>query len=204
MRTTIITGGSMTDYAYIRQFIKPDDFIIAVDSGYRHAERLGVVPRVLLGDFDSIGELPQGIETHRVPEKKDFSDTDFAVDWAMAQGMCDFLILGAIGTRMDHTLTTILLLDRLLAAGARGQIIDEHNHIWITETELEVAGDPGGILSLVPITVCEGVTTHNLVYPLVDATLQIGHGWSVSNVISESPVKVSLTAGKMLVLLCRD
>ena len=204
MRAVIITGGRMADYDYIRQFIRPDDCIIAADSGYRHAERLGLRPRVLLGDFDSIGALPRGIETLRVPERKDFTDTEFAVEWARGQGMRDFLLLGAIGTRMDHTLTNILLLDRLLTAGEVGQVIDEHNRIWITDAAAEIDGAPGEILSLVPLTVCAGVTTHNLEYPLLDATLQVGYGWGVSNVIRKSPAQVTLTSGKMLVMLCRD
>ena len=204
MRAVIITGGSMSDYAYIRPFIRPEDYIIAADSGYRHAEALGLRPHVLLGDFDSLDELPSGIETCRVPEKKDFTDTDFAIDWARERGIRDFLLLGAIGTRMDHTLTNILLLDRLLAAGENGEIIDEHNRIWITDTKVEIVAKPGDILSLVPLQPCIGVTTHGLSYPLHEATLQVGHGWSVSNVVLTSPAKITLTAGKLLVMLCKD
>ncbi|MCL2588492.1 MAG: thiamine diphosphokinase [Oscillospiraceae bacterium] len=204
MRAVIISGGSMTDYDYIRQFIRPDDCVIAADSGYLHAVRLSVVPSVLLGDFDSLTELPEGIETRRVPAEKDFTDTDFAVDWARGQGFREFLFLAATGTRMDHTLTNVLTLVRLLADGERGEIIDEHNRIWVMDSEIEIEAAAGEILSLVPLTVCEGVTTHNLAYPLTDATLQIGHGWSVSNVVLASPAKVSLRAGKCLVMLCRD
>jgi len=204
VRAVIISGGSMTDYDYIRQFIRPDDCVIAADSGYLHAVRLSVVPSVLLGDFDSLTELPEGIETRRVPAEKDFTDTDFAVDWARGQGFREFLFLAATGTRMDHTLTNVLTLVRLLADGERGEIIDEHNRIWVMDSEIEIEAAAGEILSLVPLTVCEGVTTHNLAYPLTDATLQIGHGWSVSNVVLASPAKVSLRAGKCLVMLCRD
>jgi len=204
MRAVIITGGTMRDYAYIRRFIQPDDTLIAVDSGYRHCERLGLRPSVLLGDFDSLDELPEGIETRHFPREKNYTDTELAVGWARKEGHRDFLFLGATGTRLDHSLSNILLLAALLDRGERGEIIDEHNRLWITDSEAEIQGSPGEILSLVPLTLCTGVTTHNLTYPLSEATLELGHGLGVSNVILVSPAKVRLGAGKLLVMLCRD
>ena len=204
MRAVIISGGAMTDYAYLRQVVRPDDMVIAADSGYRHAERLGLRPCVLVGDFDSLDELPQGIETYRVPREKNHTDTELALEWAREHGAREFLFLGATGTRMDHTLTNILLLVRLLECGERGEVIDEHNHVWITDSETEIIGEPGGFLSLIPLTACTGVTTRGLAYPLFDATLEVGYGLGVSNVILESPANVSLCTGKLLVMLCRD
>ena len=204
MRAVIITGGSMADYAYIRRFIRPGDYIIAADRGYIHAQRLGVSPHVLLGDFDSLEVLPQGIEIHRFPVKKDATDTELAAEWAREQGASQILFLGAMGTRMDHSLSNILLLSRLLDQGIRGEMIDEHNHIWITEGVLEIEGNPGQFLSLVPLTACEGVTTENLEYPLFKASLQVGSSLGISNVISGNPAGLSLTKGRLLVMLCRD
>ena len=204
MRAVILAGGAMRDYGYIRQFILPDDYIIAADSGYRHAEVLGLHPHVLLGDFDSLGAIPPDVELHRVPMEKNFTDTELAIEWVRAQGIDDILILGAIGTRMDHTLTNILLLSRLLDAGGRAEVIDEHNRIWITDQALEIEAAPGETLSLIPLTTCQGVTTHNLTYPLKEARLEVGYGLGVSNVVQQSLVRVSLSEGKLLVMLCRD
>ena len=205
MRAVLIAGGRMSDYAYIRQFISPEDYIIAIDSGYHHAVALGLRPHVLLGDFDSITTaLPEGIELHRVPTEKDFTDLDLAVAWARERALGEFLLLGTIGSRMDHTLSGIFLLSGLLEAGERAEVLDEHNRIWLTDREIEVAGAPGDLLSLIPLTPCAGVTTHNLAYPLQSAALSPGHGLGVSNVILESPAKVELTSGKLLVMLCRD
>jgi len=204
MRAVIITGGAMRDYAYIRQFIQPEDTVIAADSGYHHCERLGLRPRILLGDFDSLHQLPEGIETLRFPQEKNFTDTELAVDWARKEGFRNFLFLGATGTRLDHSLTNILLLSELLDHGEAGELLDEHNRVWLTDREVELDAPPGAILSLVPLTTCAGVTTENLTYPLRGATLEVGQGRGVSNVILASPAKVRLSLGKLLVMLCRD
>ena len=200
MRAVIIAGGSMRDYAYIRRFIEPGDYIIAADSGYRHAMALGVEPRVLLGDFDSLDTLPEGVETIRHPAKKNQTDSELAMNWAKEQGASHILLLGAIGTRMDHTLSNILLLTQLLDRGVTGEIIDEHNHIWLTDGALTIGGEAGQFLSLLPLETCEGVHIRNAAYPLENATLQVGHSLGVSNAITASPVEISLRKGRLLVM----
>jgi len=204
MRAVILAGGSMHDYTYIKQFISPDDFIIAADSGYHHAESLGIRPHLLVGDFDSLHSLPKDIETQRVPPEKDFTDTELAINCARTRGCTSFLLLGVLGTRMDHTMTNVLLLTKLLKAGEQAEIIDEHNRIWITDTTLTLDLTPGDILSLIPLTRCESVTTENLAYPLKDATLEVGSGHGVSNIVVTSPAGVRLSSGKLLVMACRD
>jgi len=204
MRAVILAGGNMHNYAHIKQFISPDDFIIAADSGYHHAEALGLRPHLLVGDFDSLHSPPTDIELHRVPPEKDFTDTELAIDCARTQGCTSFLFLGALGTRMDHTLTNILLLTKLLEMGEQAEIIDEHNRIWTTDTALALDLTPGEILSLIPLTNCEGVTTENLAYPLRDAVLEVGSGHGVSNVVLTSPAGVRLSSGKLLMMVCRD
>ena len=193
----------MVDYGDLRQFIGPDDYIIAADSGYLHARAMEVTPHVLLGDFDSLTELPEGIPTHQFPAKKNLTDTELAVNFAREQGCRDFLLLGATGSRMDHTLSNILLLSTL-RPGETGAVVDEHNQIWLTDRGLTLPAAPGSFLSLVPLATCEGVTTTNLAYPLEQATLLMGQGVGVSNVVLESPAKVTLSSGKLLVMLCTD
>ena len=203
-RAVIITGGSMFDYDYIRGFLQPGDFIIAADSGYKHALALGLRPQVLLGDFDSLDHLPQDIPIERHPAQKDCTDTQLALDWARKRGHKHFLLLGAIGTRMDHSLANINLLAQMLDAGETGQMVDEHNEIFITDSELTIYGKKGDILSLIPLTTCTGVTTENLYYPLQGATLEAHSGLGVSNVFTASCVRVRLSSGKLLVMRCRD
>lgn len=203
-RAVIITGGTISDYHWTAGLIGPDDTVVCADSGYDHAVKMGIRPKVLLGDFDSIASLPENCEIIRYPVKKDSSDTELAAGWAVGQGFKELLFLGAIGSRMDHTLANIFLLAELLKSGARGEIIDEHNRIAVTETGLTLDEPPGAIVSLLPLSDCAGITTVGLEYPLQGTDMKPGRSLGVSNVVTARPASVSLTAGTLAVIIARD
>ena len=204
MRAVIIAGGSVEDYDYIKSFIQKSDTVICADSGYNHAVKMGIRPRVIVGDLDSIGNIPKGVETLRYPEKKNLTDTEIALEWARERGFKEFLLLGATGTRMDHTLANIYMLKAMLDNGEYGEIVDEHNHITITDRGVAVDEPPGTIISLVPVTRCRGVTTENLEYELVGATLYQGRALGISNIITNRPAKITVRDGALLVIVAKD
>jgi len=204
MRAVIISGGRITNYKYIRTQIKPNDTIICADSGYNHAIKLGVTPSVIVGDFDSIGEIPNDVTCLRYPTRKDLTDTEIAVEYARDKGFQDYLLLAGTGSRVDHSLTNILLLKSILERGGRAMLIDENNKIAITDSLLELQESPGSIVSLVPITDCEGVTTKNLEYPLNDAKMYVGRGLGVSNIMVKNNAMVSVSTGVLLVIVAKD
>ena len=204
MRAVIISGGQVTDYGLIKKQVKPGDTIICADSGYNHAVKMGVKADIVVGDFDSIGSIPQDVTTISYPSKKDLTDTEIAIEYARDKGFKDFLLLGATGTRMDHSLTNILLLKGFLEHGESAVIVDEHNKIMLTDSMLRLHEAPGAIVSLVPLTDCRGVCTENLEYPLCEATLYVGKRIGVSNVLLEDNAVVSLREGLLLVIVAWD
>ena len=203
-RAVIITGGTILDYEWTASLLNVGDTIICADSGYDHAVKMGAEPNVLLGDFDSIAHIPGNCDLIRYPERKDSTDTELAVDWAMARGFREILLLGAIGSRMDHTLANIFLLVKMLDSGVRGEMVNEHNRIAVTRTELVLDESPSTLVSLVPFTDCLGVSTDNLEYPLRNAMLKPGPSLGVSNIVVTRPASVSLTSGTLVVIAARD
>ena len=204
MRAVVITGGQVNDYAYLQKCLRAHDFVIAADGGYHHARALGLVPDRLLGDFDSIGDLPEGIVCERFPAEKDKTDTELALDLVEELGFDEILILGAIGTRMDHTLANIFLLQGLYQRGIRASIVDEHNQIFFVDREIDLQCEAGQLVSLLPLTHCQGVTTDGLRYALKGVNLEFGKSIGVSNEALAARVQIRLQAGAMLVLLCCD
>jgi len=220
MRAVIISGGRITDYAYIKSQINESDTIICADSGYDHAVKLGIKISAVVGDFDSISgsdsvssfsstcgyhsdNIPADIPIIRYPPHKDLTDTEIAIEYARGKGFMDFLLLAATGGRMDHCLTNILLLKGFLERGETATIIDEHSKIRLTNSKLCIHEAPGAIVSLVPLTDCDGVCTEGLAYPLHEANLRMGRGLGVSN-IAVSQATVSLRKGLLLVIIARD
>ena len=204
MRATIICGGGITDYNYIADQIKEDDIIICADSGYDHAVKMQIKVDLLVGDFDSISEIPTEVKNIQYPTRKDQTDVEIALDHARNMGFSEFLLLGATGSRIDHTLTNIMILKDCMSRGEHSTIVDEHNKIMITDSRISIHETKGDIISLIPITDCFGVTTKDLEYSLQKATLYMGKGLSVSNIMLKDSAHIEVEEGILLVVVAKD
>ena len=113
----------------LRERPVPGDFVIAADAGYRTCQQAGIVPDLLLGDFDSM-EQPDFPNIHRSPVEKDATDTMLAVKTALEQG-CDTVYIygGTGGKRLDHTLANLQTLLFLRRRGVRGYLYDD-DFVW--------------------------------------------------------------------------
>lgn len=207
----IVINGDIADYSHFKPYIEDVDHVVAVDGGSRHIKGLGVVPDVLLGDFDSIGSLDAFVETYpnlevrEFPPRKNFTDSELAVEYAIEQAPELVTMLGCIGSRMDHTMATVFLLKKFLDAGIRARIVNEYNEIVLIASDTDIYGKAGDTLSIVPISgKASGITLRGLEYPLNDATLVLGSSTGVSNVFVEDKARVELKEGLLLVFKSRD
>ncbi len=211
MRCAIVTNGNINDYDCIRAALVGHDFIICADGGVRHLFHMNLLPNLIVGDFDSIDEkYMKYLQAHNVdrcefPERKDFTDTELALQYAIDHGAAEINFFGAIGSRMDHTLANVMLLVPLLQKGIRASIQDEHNHIWITSDELFLEGEVGDFVSILPLTPqVEGVTLQGLAYPLKDATIKMGQSIGVSNQFANRHASITIKQGIILVIKAKD
>lgn len=214
MTAYIFTGGEIAvgSMDELGLHMSEADLIIAADSGYNNASRLGVRPGLLLGDLDSIdrGALDpdelEHIEKIIVPAIKDDTDTQLAVDTALSRGADKIYIIGGLGGRLDHTLSTVFLLEYIKDKGARGVITDGRNRVRIMESGEELTIKRGyKYLSLVGLTdTCEGVSISGVFYPLKDAVLERKYAFAVSNEITADAAEISLSKGILLVIESRD
>lgn len=112
-----------------------DDYVVFCDSGLKHLEQLRVKPNLIVGDFD-LHENPQlDAETIVLPCEKDDTDTVYAVKEAIKRGFNDFLLIGVVGARLDHTLGNVSILLYLDSLGKKGCIIDDYSEIEIVSNE---------------------------------------------------------------------
>ncbi|MDY3928237.1 MAG: thiamine diphosphokinase [Clostridia bacterium] len=205
MRAVIIGNGSMNDYGYIKGKINKSDYIICADGGYKHCKALGIKPAVLIGDMDSIGDNDYDGEIINLPIRKDFTDSEVCIKFILLKDFEEILMFGFIGTRMDHTVTNILLLKQIAEAGKKAHIIDEHNDIMIAGTENIIYGKKGDLISIIPVSgnLC-GVTTNGLSYPLSDETLVLGESRGVSNFMTSNKCQININSGMGIIVKARD
>lgn len=199
MRGVIICGGNVGEY--IKDYILPDDFVICADSGYDRAKEFGITPSIVLGDMDSTkyGDIPE--EKIIYPVRKDFTDSELAVNFAVEKGFSKILLFGMTGTRMDHTLANISLLSRLKNA----VIIDNNNEIYYLDGEISLKGKKGDIISIIPFMGdVLGVTTQGLDYPLENSAVKYGTSLGVSNVMVEDTCHIKIEKGAAFIIRSKD
>ena len=187
----------------LRERPVPGDFIIAADAGYRTCREAGIVPDLLLGDFDSMDQPADFANIHRSPVEKDDTDTMLAIKTALERG-CDTVYIygGTGGKRLDHTLANLQSLLYLRRRGARGWLYD-NDFVWtVLENEtLEIGRTVDwGLLSVFCLgDRAEGIDETGVQYPLKDAVLTPEFPLGVSNHILEPLARVAVGKGVLAV-----
>lgn len=203
MRRCVIVGGAeIRDYPTIRQYLRSDDFFLFCDSGLRHVEGLNAVPDLIVGDFDSHANPNLPVETIVLPCEKDDTDTVFAVKTAVQRGFCDFLLLGVIGGRLDHTLANVSALLRLHHQGKSAVAVDDFSEMEIVSENAVQIPAHFPFFSLLNISgTAEGVTIKNAKYPLDNAAIQCDYQYGVSNeVLPGKTAEVTVAKGELLLI----
>nr|NJM03510.1 thiamine diphosphokinase [Desulfobacula sp.] len=211
MKCVIIANGDLEYSEKTAGIIRGAGLIVCADGGIRHLKALHIFPHAVIGDFDSA--LPEDklyVEEKNIkmishPSRKNETDTELCISWALLNHATDITLLGATGTRLDHTLANIYLLKKLALRGIPARIIDTHNTLCIVTSHMELKGRPGEFLSLLPITEkAAGVMIKGVEYPLEDATLEMGSSLGISNVFKETAACVTVREGALMVIQSRD
>lgn len=110
----------------------PGDLVLAADGGYRALYSLGYTPDLLLGDFDSLGDLPlpPDLPVLRFPARKDDTDTGLALRHGLDRGYRDFALYGCAGGRVDHLLANLQSMARVSRLGAAIRLAAPEYDAW--------------------------------------------------------------------------
>lgn len=209
-RAWIFVNGDLPHPQALAALLAKDDFLIAADGGARHLLNLGRFPDLLIGDFDSLTpaevDLMQANGTHieRYPTDKDWTDLELALEAALQHGFHHIKLAGALGSRIDHTLGNLLLLTHPKAAGVDLRLEDGSEELLLVTGEISLQGQPGDRVSLVPLDeTVEGVSTHNLQWPLKGETLYRHATRGISNLMTASTATISARTGTLLCIHTR-
>lgn len=181
--------------------IGKDDYLIAADGGVKHLQKINRTPDAILGDFDSLGYVPQGSQVF--PVEKDDTDVMLAVRHGLQKGFREFLIYGGLdGKRLDHTVANFQTLAFLREHDAHGFLVGKD--YLATVISGETASFPScatGILSVFCLgRDATGVTLHGLKYQLENGCLGADFPLGVSNHFVGKSSEISVKDGKLLLL----
>ncbi|MGX8774263.1 MAG: thiamine diphosphokinase [Bacillota bacterium] len=201
-RCVIVGGAEIHRYDIVRARLREDDFFVCCDSGLRHMDSLAAEPDLIVGDFDSHENPDTDVETIVLPAEKDDTDTFFAAKEMIRRGFGEFLLVGVIGARLDHTIANLSILLMLEAAGKKAFAVDDYSEMEIVSSGKAFIDDSYPYFSLLNITGdAEGVTIRNAKYPLENAAIGCDYQYAVSNeVIPGETAEVSVAKGRLLLV----
>lgn len=181
--------------------VAQDDYILAADGGLAHLGKLGLTPDGIIGDFDSLGYIPQGAQVF--PVEKDDTDSLLAVRKGLQLGYREFILYGALdGPRLDHTIANLQTLLFLEDHGARGTLVGlDYLVTTVQNGVLTLPLAQEGIVSVFCLgQPAEGVTIRGLQYELENGTLESGFPLGVSNHFIGKAASISVEKGVLLVM----
>ncbi len=183
------------------------DAVICADGGLRWAKRLDLTPTILIGDYDSM-DRPTGENLIVLPQEKDMTDTEAALDLAIREGAKQIAIIGGLGGRFDHTMGNIGLLCKSAASGVQVSLEDGYNKVFLlTPGTYRLERGRFHYFSLIayggPVT---GLTLEGAKYLLHNHTLTYDTSLGVSNEVASGykQVTISFTDGLLLVIQTND
>lgn len=204
MRCIIIAGSPECDIELIKKTVQRTDYVICADKGYFYAVSAGITPDLVVGDFDSYTEkIPRKYETIELSAHKDDTDTMHSIDVAFERGYSDFIILGAVGGRFDHTFANVSALLYISQKGGKGVLLSEKERIELLPVgEYSFDGYNRKTFSLFPFG-CERVCVSysGAEYPLDRYFLKSSVPMGISNVFVSDNSKVSIYDGNAIIII---
>ncbi|HCX62982.1 thiamine diphosphokinase [Sedimentibacter sp.] len=209
MTTLIVGNGSDIDKSHIENL--NIDYVICADGGLEKVKRLGLIPNLILGDFDSVNQSvledykSLNIETVTFPSEKDYTDMELAISHAVKVGFKDIILVGASGTRLDHTVANMLLIEKYHKKDINIRIIDNNNFIQIITDSMIIPFRKNYYVSLIPLSEnIEGLTLEGFKYPLNNINVERGSTLCISNEVSEDVGLIKLNKGSAFVFISKD
>ncbi|MCQ2591359.1 MAG: thiamine diphosphokinase [Treponema sp.] len=203
-RCVIIGAAQIENYEKIKSFLQPDDFFIYCDGGLKHQSFLGVSPDLIVGDFDSYSRPEDSnVEIIQLPCEKDDTDSFFAVKEALRRGFQDFLLIGLIGQRFDHSLCNVSLMLFLEQQKKNCILLDDFSQMEIIgENQTAYVPDEYKYFSLMCVSGdVSGLTIENAKYPLNNAEMKTTYQYGISNeVLSGKTAAITIKKGQMLLI----
>ncbi|MBI3586230.1 MAG: thiamine diphosphokinase [Ignavibacteriales bacterium] len=198
-KALILANGEPPKKQLLQSLLKDARFIVCADGGANTAAKLGIQPNAIVGDLDSI-HAEALVKFHKIPthESADENSTDLekAVAWTIQQQYDHITIIGGFGKRLDHTVGNLGVMPKFYP-DAIIRFIDDLGEVSYVGRHISFEAKRGDIISLIPLSRCEGVTTQGLQYALDNEALELGVREGTSNVVMSSSVSIKVKKGHL-------
>ena len=207
----VFSGGSYCNPDNVNHILPEDALVVCADSGVLLCEKFKKKANIVVGDFDSADyeaarKLSCAKNAHFIhlnPEKDD-TDTEFALNTAIIEGCKTIYLIGGTGTRLDHTLSNIFLMEKCYKAGVDLIIVNDNNIVYyIKDNPRKFKKNNMKYISLIPLEDID-VSNSGFYYPLNNETLHRDSSRGISNELIEEFGIITLKRGCALVVQSKD
>lgn len=184
---------------------KDGDLVLAADAGYLRLKAAGLRPRIVVGDFDTLGAPPAGEQVVTLPKIKDVTDTWAAIQLGLERGYRCFALYGCTGGRFEHTLANLQIVADLAARGMECQLVDRTQVITaVSNGTVNFGPERRGFVSVFAHSdLCAGVTIRGMKYELENGELTNRFPLGVSNEFLGVPSSVTIGKGTAILVFDR-
>lgn len=204
IKCVIISGAPESSIDYYYKYIN-DSYIICADSGYVKCRALGIAPDLIIGDFDSSVVPDCKCDVIHLDVRKDDTDTFSCVKHAISKGFKNIIILGGIGSRVDHTYSNIMSVNYCFDNNIDCALVNDKNYITVKSGSVSIKKSDYSYFSLFALfEKCEGVTIKGAEYPLDNFTLYPFMQRTQSNEFKDDVVNIEIKKGKILLIQSND
>ncbi len=204
MRVFILANGEPPSRAFLARLADEHDLFIAVDGAALKAMRLGTLPDIVSGDFDSLdlGTAREALPDAEFLPTPDQNQTDLekAFQIARERGASEITIVGAAGGRIDHTLGNFsrLLRWREELPDFPVTVVEDGSEVRAVTGETTLTTESGDAVSLLSYDGKARVSIRGVRWPLENRLLPLGVGGLLNEAVAPE-VCITATGGSILV-----
>lgn len=181
------------------------DFVIAADGGYHHCLKLGIVPHLVVSDFDSYSGGIEDVEVKQCRPEKDDTDMLLAIHEGLKRGYKHFVIYGGMGGRLEHTFANIQCMKYLSEKNVECWMISKDCKLSVLGNQsVEFDEEMEGYISLFSLSDESIVSIENLKYPLNHAVLTTSYPLGIDNEFIGKKSKIDVHKGYVLMILNKE
>lgn len=199
-RALILANGEPPRKSRLLELLKQCQLFVCADGGANIAAKLGLKPDAIVGDLDSI-HAETLARFQRIPRYEDddenSTDLEKAIVWTIKQHYEHIVVTGAAGKRLDHTIGNLGVLPKF-SPDAKITMVDDVGELVYVGREYSFEAPLHTVVSLLPLSRCEGITTKGLEYALENEALELGVREGTSNLVIANPVIIKVKKGNLL------
>jgi len=213
-RCVIVGAGDF--YGFATEYDYENTFFIAADGGYNAFCKMGIAPKLWIGDGDSLeidtdisidnhiaADINIACERIALPTHKDDTDMLAAVKQGLLRGCSEFHLYGGMGGRIDHTMANIKTLSYISSLGYQAYMFGDNTYMTVIEnSKLYFSEMEQGYISVFSMKdESRGVTISGLEYEIENASLTGTDSVGVSNAFIGKKSSISVLDGRLLIML---